>query len=96
MLDKQMSPQKHILKMQGEIKGADDKHQGILSKGRSEAIDTLQTQAASLMRLNATWGLESKGPQIDRHKARVSAEEADQGGVFTNVLEDITQMPNEV
>ena len=48
------------------------------------------------MRLNATWGLESKGPQVDRHKARVSAEEADQGGVFTNVLEDVTQMPSEV
>ena len=40
-------------------------------------IDTLQTQAASLMRLNAVWGLESKGPTIDRYKATVTAEEAD-------------------
>ena len=39
------------------------------------------------MRLNAAWGLESKGPQVDRHKAYVSPEEADQGGVFTDVLE---------
>lgn len=54
-----------------------DEHQGLLAKKRGENIDQLQTQAASLMRLNATWGLESKGPQLDRHKAVVNAEEAD-------------------
>lgn len=39
------------------------------------------------MRLNAVWGLESKGPTIDRYKATVTAEEADQGGVFKDVLD---------
>ena len=29
------------------------------------------------MRLNAAWGLESKGPQVDRLKAFVNTEEAD-------------------
>ena len=47
----------------------------------------MQTQAASLMRLNAAWGLESKGPQVDRWKAKLNPDDVDQGGVFTNVLE---------
>jgi len=29
------------------------------------------------MRLNAAWGLESKGPQIDRLRASVNPDEAD-------------------
>ena len=57
------------------------------NKGRATKIDQLQTQAASLMRLNATWGLESKGPKVDRYRAKVNQEEADQGGVFNDVLE---------
>ena len=48
------------------------------------------------MRLNAAWGLEEKGPKIDRHKAIVTAEEADQGGVFTNALEGLKEMPIEI
>ena len=64
-----------------------DEHHGQLNKVRGENIDQLQTQAASLMRLNATWGLESKGPQIDRHRAKVNAEKAESGGVFTDVLD---------
>ena len=96
MLEKQVSPQKHLIKAKYNRKGQDEKTQGHLNKVRGENIDELQTQAASLMRLNATWGLESKGPQVDRLRARVSAEEADQGGVFTNVLEDVTQMPAEI
>ena len=63
---------------------------------RGENIDQLQTQAASLMRLNATWGLESKGPQIDRHRAKVNAEKAESGGVFTDVLDGMQQMPMEL
>ena len=35
---------------------------GMVHKVRGERIDQLQTQAASLMRLNSVWGLESKGP----------------------------------
>ena len=96
ILEKQVSPQKHLIKAKYNKKGQDEKTQGHLNKVRGENIDELQTQAASLMRLNATWGLESKGPQVDRLRARVSAEEADQGGVFTNVLEDVTQMPAEI
>ena len=45
------------------------------------------------MRLNAAWGLESKGPQIDRLRAFVNLDEADQGGVFTDVFEGLQQMP---
>lgn len=41
------------------------------------------------MRLNAAWGLESKGPTIDRLRAYVNPDEADQGGVFTDVLEGL-------
>ena len=48
-----------------------------------------------MMRLNAVWGLESKGPQVDRYRAKVSPEEADQGGVFTNVLDGMKEMPQE-
>ena len=48
------------------------------------------------MRLNATWGLESKGPQVDRYRAQVNQEEADEGGVVTNVLEGQQQMPAEL
>lgn len=96
ILEKQVSPQKHIIRHMYRGAHGEDRHQGQLNKIRSENIDQMQTQAASLMRLNATWGLESKGPQVDRMRARVSAEEADQGGVFTNVFEDVAQMPSEV
>ena len=47
------------------------------------------------MRLNAVWGLESKGPQVDRYRAFVSPDEADSGGVFTNVLDGMKQLPAE-
>jgi hypothetical protein len=73
-----------------------EEHHGLVNRVRGEHIDELQTQAASLMRLNAAWGLESKGPQIDRHRAFVSLEEADQGGVFTDVLVGMQQMPVEL
>ncbi len=56
---------------------AGNEHSGMLNKVRGEKIDELQTQAASLMRLNAAWGLEEKGPQLIRYKATVTAEEAD-------------------
>ena len=59
-------------------------------------IDRLQTQAASMMRLNAAWGLESKGPQIDRFRASLADEDTDQGGVFTDPLEGMQQMPAEL
>lgn len=75
---------KHMIKSQGL---SSNDHLGMVSKVRGGKIGKLQTQAASLMRLNAVWGLESSGPQIDRYRAYVSAEEADQGGVFTNVLD---------
>ena len=48
------------------------------------------------MRLNAAWGLESKGPQVDRHRAKVDKEKADSGGVFTDVLDGMQQMPMEL
>jgi len=73
-----------------------EEHHGLVNRVRGEQIDQLQTQAASLMRLNGAWGLESKGPQIDRHRAFVSLDEADQGGVFTDVLVGMQQMPIEL
>jgi len=88
LLNKQVSPMKHMIKAQG-LQG--NEHVGMVHKVRGERLDTLQTQAASMMRLNAVWGLESKGPQVDRLKARVSQEEADQGGVFTDIHEGVKQ-----
>lgn len=82
---------KHMIKHDVESKRHDldqgKEHDAMIRKNRAKKIDTLQTQAASLMRLNAVWGLESKGPTIDRYKATVTAEEADQGGVFKDVLD---------
>ena len=94
LLEKEMSPQKHIIKSLGPIE--EESHHGLVSKERAECIDQLQTQAASLMRLNAAWGLESKGPQIDRHRARDDPEKQDQGGVFTDVLDGMQQISLEV
>ena len=73
-----------------------DENEGQINKVRGEQIDILQTQAASLMRLNAAWGLESKGPTVDRFRAYVNLDEADQGGVFTDYLEGLQQMPMEI
>ena len=63
-----------------------------IAKLREENIENLQGQAAALMRLNAVWGLEEKGPTRDIRKATVDPEAADQGGVVYNVLEGKKQV----
>ena len=75
MLSKPESPQKHMIKSKTSKMLAlpdDDQQIGNLNKKRGQKIDELTTQAASLMRLNAAWGLEEKGPKVDRYRAVVT------------------------
>ena len=51
MLEKEMSPQKHMIKYQD----------GNIETVRGKALDDISKQAAAMMRLNSLWGLESKG-----------------------------------
>ena len=43
MLEKEISPQKHMIRSTQNRMTGDEKHQGLLTKVRSENIDTLQT-----------------------------------------------------
>lgn len=93
-LNREESPQRHMIKAvtsEKELK-ADLSVPAGIAKLREENIENLQGQAAALMRLNAVWGLEEKGPTRDIKKATVTAEEADQGGVIYNVLEGKKQI----
>lgn len=49
-------------------------------------MESVKLQTASLMRLNALWGLEVKDPAKDVHKAFINKEDDDESGVFTNYL----------
>ena len=93
-LNRENSPQKHLLTAVATEKDlkADLSVPAGISKLRDDNIENLQGQAAALMRLNAVWGLEEKGPTKDIKKATVTAEEADQGGVIYNVLEGKKQI----
>ena len=93
-LNREGSPQRHMLKAVTSAKDlkADLSVPAGITKLREDNIENLQGQAAALMRLNAVWGLEEKGPSKDIRKATVTAEEADQGGVIYNVLEGKKQV----
>ena len=78
-LKRETSPQRHLLTAVATEKDlqADLSVPAGVSKLREDNIETLQGQAAALMRLNAVWGLEEKGPTKDIGKCTVGAEEAD-------------------
>ena len=56
---------------------------------RLERLESIKIQAASLMRLNAVWGLENKDKPMEILKAEVDVQMVAEGGVFFNVLPEV-------
>ena len=66
MLEKEMSPQKHMIKY----------HEGNVETFRGRALDDISKQAAAMMRLNSLWGLESKGETKELKRAEITEPDA--------------------
>ena len=75
-LDREASPQKHLANYVDESRNKDDFSDmcTVMRLTRDAALEKLQIRTASLMRLNAVWGLESKPDPVKMGKCPLNFE----------------------